>query len=54
METHNDPTNAMSDSNTVLDLKYLEFVLTQAKAIHETRLNLIAELGEDKVHSEVK
>jgi 2-dehydro-3-deoxyphosphooctonate aldolase (KDO 8-P synthase) len=54
METHNDPTNAMSDSNTVLDLKYLEFVLTQAKAIHEARLNLIAELGEDKVHSEVK
>ena len=37
METHNDPANAMSDSNTVLDLKYLEFVLTHAKAIHETR-----------------
>lgn len=54
IETHNDPANAMSDSNTVLDLKYLEFVLTQAKAIHEARLNLIAELGEDRVHSEVQ
>ena len=35
METHNDPRNAMSGAITVLDLRYLENVLTQAKAIHE-------------------
>lgn len=54
METHNDPANALSDSNTVLDLMYLHFVLSHAKAIHEARLHLIAELGEDNVHSEAK
>lgn len=53
METHNDPVNAMSDSNTVLDIKYLESVLTHAKVIHEARLNLLAAYGEDNVHSEV-
>lgn len=52
METHNDPPNAMSDANTVLDLRYLENVLTQAKAIHEARLNLVQLLGEDQVHTE--
>jgi 2-dehydro-3-deoxyphosphooctonate aldolase (KDO 8-P synthase) len=54
MEIHNDPPNAMSDSNTVLDMKYLEFVLTQAKEIHEARLHLMAKLGEDKVHQEAQ
>ena len=52
METHNDPANAMSDSNTVLDIKYLEFVLTQAQIIHESRLNLVRDMGEDCVHCE--
>jgi len=52
METHNDPPKAMSDANTVLNTKYLEVVLTQAKAIHEVRLQLIQKLGEDTVHLE--
>jgi len=50
METHDNPDKALSDANTVLDIKYLENILTQAKAIHETRLELLAKLGEDNVH----
>ena len=40
MEVHNDPPNALSDSNTVLDLKYLETVLAQAKVIHDASLTI--------------
>ena len=40
MEVHNDPSNALSDPNTVLDIKYLEEILKQAKLIHELRLSL--------------
>lgn len=50
MEVHNDPPNALSDPNTVLDLKYLRGVLAQAKRVHELRLCLLAEFGEDNVH----
>ena len=50
METHNDPDNALSDANTVLDIQYLENVLTQAKIMHETRLEILVKLGEDDVH----
>ncbi|MDB5536753.1 MAG: kdsA2 [Devosia sp.] len=50
METHDDPDNALSDANTVLDIKYLENVLRQAKIMHQARLDILAELGEDKVH----
>jgi 2-dehydro-3-deoxyphosphooctonate aldolase (KDO 8-P synthase) len=50
MEVHNDPPNALSDPNTVLDIKYLEVVLAQAKAIHELRLELIDKYGVDDVH----
>ena len=50
MEVHNDPPNALSDPNTVLNIKYLENILEQAKIIHETRLSLLDKLGEDKVH----
>mgnify|MGYP001208868115 FL=1 len=39
MEVHNDPPNALSDPNTVLDIKYLEEILKQAKLIHELRLS---------------
>lgn len=52
MEVHDDPDNALSDANTVLDIKYLENVLSQAKAIHETRLELLEKYGEDNVHIE--
>jgi 2-dehydro-3-deoxyphosphooctonate aldolase (KDO 8-P synthase) len=49
MEVHDDPPNAMSDGNTVLDLQYLESILSQAKAIHELRQDLISYWGEDNV-----
>lgn len=52
IETHDDPPKAMSDSNTVLNIKYLERVLAHAKAIHNTRLELLATWGEDNVHLE--
>jgi 2-dehydro-3-deoxyphosphooctonate aldolase (KDO 8-P synthase) len=52
MEVHDDPPNALSDANTVLDLKYLENILAQAKAIHSTRLELLEKYGEDNVHPE--
>jgi 2-dehydro-3-deoxyphosphooctonate aldolase (KDO 8-P synthase) len=50
METHDDPDNALSDANTVLDIKYLENVLRQAKIMHQARLDILAEFGQDKVH----
>lgn len=54
METHDNPDQALSDANTVLDIKYLENILIQAKTIHETRLELMAKLGEDNVHPQNK
>jgi 2-dehydro-3-deoxyphosphooctonate aldolase (KDO 8-P synthase) len=54
METHDNPEKALSDANTVLDIKYLENILTQAKVIHETRLELIEKFGEDNVHPKNK
>ena len=50
METHNNPAEALSDANTVLDIKYLENILFQAKKVHELRLELLTELGPDNVH----
>ena len=50
METHDNPSKALSDANTVLDIKYLENVLYQAKRVHEMRLELFNELGPDNVH----
>lgn len=50
MEVHNDPPNAKSDANTVLDIQYLERILFQAKHMHEQRLELLAKWGEDNVH----
>jgi len=52
METHNNPSKALSDSNTVLDLKYLETILVQAKTIHQCRLELYSKFGEDNAHKE--
>jgi 2-dehydro-3-deoxyphosphooctonate aldolase (KDO 8-P synthase) len=52
METHNDPDNAMSDANTVMNIKYLEKVLGQAKAAHEFRLKMLEKFGADDVHPE--
>ncbi len=50
METHDNPEKALSDANTVLNIKYLENILYQAKVVHQTRLQLLDELGEDNVH----
>jgi 2-dehydro-3-deoxyphosphooctonate aldolase (KDO 8-P synthase) len=52
MEVHDDPDNALSDANTVLDIKYLENILGQAKAAHQMRLGLLEKYGEDNVHLE--
>ncbi len=52
MEVHDDPDHAMSDANTVLDIKFLEIILRQAKAVHELRLELLDKYGEDNVHRE--
>ena len=52
MEAHDDPVNALSDANTVLDIKYLENILGQAKIVHETRLEILEKFGEDNVHPE--
>ena len=51
MEVHDDPPNALSDANTVLDIKYLENILGQAKDVHQMRLELLDKYGEDNVHS---
>ena len=52
MEVHDNPKDALSDANTVLDLKYLENILAQAKIMHETRLEILDKFGEDNVHQE--
>lgn len=52
MEVHNDPLNALSDSNTVLNLKYLKTILAQAKSVHELRLEMQEKYGGDNVHTE--
>ena len=52
MEVHNDPKNALSDANTVLDIKYLENILLQAKIVHKVRLQILKKFGEDNVHKE--
>ena len=52
MEVHNNPKKALSDSNTVLDIKYLKFILSQAKDLHNIRLEVQKKYGEDNVHKE--
>ena len=52
MEVHDDPPNAMSDANTVLDLQYLERILLQARDTHNLRLEFLRTQGEDNVHRE--
>lgn len=50
MEVHDDPKNALSDANTVLDIQYLENILAQAQIVHQTRLEILDKFGEDNVH----
>ena len=49
METHNDPDNALSDANTVLNIDFLENILNQAKEAHEFRLDILDKYGDDNV-----
>ena len=49
MEVHDDPPNALSDPNTVLDIKYLKNVLDQANRFHQMRLEILKNFGEDHV-----
>jgi len=49
MEVHNNPSQAFSDANTVLDIQYLEQILRQAREIHELRLEQVKVYGEDNV-----
>ena len=53
METHDNPSHALSDANTVLDIKYLENILYQSKKIHNLRLELKKELGPDIAHKNI-
>ncbi len=52
MEVHNKPENALSDSNTVLNLKYLKIILSEAIKIHNLRLELTNSNGEFNIHYE--
>lgn len=46
MEVHNNPKKALSDANTVLDLKYLDKILTEAKIFHKTKQSLKKRFGD--------
>ena len=50
MEVHDNPKKALSDPNTVLNIKYLEEVLEQALIINDARNKILTKIGEDKVH----
>lgn len=49
MEVHDSPDAALSDPHTQLDLRHLEFVLTQAKRLHEVRLELKQQVGANPI-----
>lgn len=49
-EIHNDPPNALSDPNTVLNIEHLRHVLGQARDIHNFRLELFDKYGADNVY----
>jgi 2-dehydro-3-deoxyphosphooctonate aldolase (KDO 8-P synthase) len=48
-EIHDDPKNALSDPNTVLNIKHLKHVLGQARDVHLMRQELLEKYGEDNV-----
>jgi len=52
MEVHDEPKNALSDSNTVLDIKYLELILNQAVKFHNLRLEMLNKYGEEPIHKD--
>ena len=50
MEVHDNPKKALSDANTVLGLKYLKQILSEAIEIHNLRIKLTTKNGEFNVH----
>ena len=48
MEVHDNPSKALSDPNTVLNLKYLK-ILEQANIIYKMRLKIFKLHGQDNV-----
>ena len=52
MEVHDNPQKALSDSNTVLDLKYLKQILSEAIEIHNLIIKLTNKNGEFNVHTD--
>ena len=52
MEVHDNPKNALSDKNTVLDLRYLERVLSEAVKFHEIYLETQDKYGSEYISHE--
>ena len=52
MEVHDNPSKALSDANTVLDLKYLKTILSEAVEMHNLRIKLTNKNGEFNVHAD--
>jgi 2-dehydro-3-deoxyphosphooctonate aldolase (KDO 8-P synthase) len=49
MEIHDNPSKALSDPNTVLNLRYLENILEQAKIFHEKFIKLDSKIKKLKI-----
>ena len=51
IEVHDDPTNALSDKNTVLDIKYLDRIIDESLSIHQLQMELEKKYGREYIHS---
>ena len=49
MEVHDNPEKALSDANTVLNIKYLKNILIMANVIHDQTNKLIKEYDRKKI-----
>lgn len=50
IEVHDNPSEAQSDKNTVLDIIYLERILNEAIKIHNLSLEILSKYGEEYIH----
>ena len=50
IEVHDNPSEAQSDKNTVLDIIYLERILNEAIKIHNLSLEILSKYGDDYIH----
>ena len=50
LEVHDSPSNALSDSNTVLDVKFLENIIRQTKIIKDA----LNEIKKAHIEDEIK